>query len=278
MVYPGDNPWETFADRGRRDLSLYFNRCEFVAAELACDQMITHPRVPKGDRAFYQSIKKLVQGYGFWDRFEYMKAWKTLRGLENSFMLHSQHVEVPGLNDLVEALKANLAQISRLADPREPILGLTSLHVIDLVSNAERRAEQGRYDDGVLRMYRALEMVGQIEFVSAYKVAPNRVPVDHIPDDIREEYRRRYYDGKSGYLKLPLTGLFNLLEVRGKTAGRVFRENEARFRAIISSRNDSFLAHGANPVNGNLVGQFASLLRKSFGMTSSIRFPNMPWE
>jgi len=58
--------------------------------------------------------------------------------------------------------------------------------LVDLISNAEGRAQEGKYDDAIARLCRAAEMTGQIAFSAEFKCSTNKVDPAVLPEESRK--------------------------------------------------------------------------------------------
>ncbi len=116
----------------------------------------------------------------------------------------------------------------------------------DLLANAERRAELGRFDDALARLYRALELAAEADIHERLGL----VLKDHQtwPEGFPQSLRERL---------LKPRGLMDLLEAafeldlafgqQGTLAQRLFGEKN-RLQALLQRRHESILAHGTRPV------------------------------
>ena len=83
----------------------------------------------------------------------------------------------------------------------------------------------GRCDDAAARIYRALELYGQIEFERVAGFGNGNVPKNAIPETLRSEFISRYTDPQSGAIKLPLHATFCCLKETGQASGDRYFEN-----------------------------------------------------
>ena len=85
-------------------------------------------------------------------------------------------------------------------------------------ANARRRKHEARYDDGVARLYRAIESLAQLALAERHEIqSTDRVPLERIPESIRGHWALRAEDGK---LLLGLQDAFALLDEFGDPMGR----------------------------------------------------------
>lgn len=213
-------------------------------------------------RAQWQRARDVSRAFAAWDRFDHTGALEILKAYENV---------------IAQALLAHYPALKRLADPNHT--ANTALRVWDLWLNARRRAQDGRYDDAVARIYRLLEWTAQWQLESkkgwrtadltkevaeAAGIAPNR-------------------DG------LYQAGLYAAWQLAAEHCGGSLAEFFARERHAmldrLRQRNDSILAHGSVPVSAQgwqvwedwLAAEFEPLL-KALMAEAKVRepFPQLP--
>jgi CRISPR-associated protein (TIGR02710 family) len=182
-------------------------------------------------------IVQLSKALSHWDKFDFNTAYETLnRLMKDDHMLAKAKSMSIGIKKLSQA--AVLLKETKLND----------FKVFELIANARRRADERKYDDAVARLYRALEMIGQIQFENEFHCSTSDVNPEHIPDNVREEIKNNYLDENDGKIKLPLFVTFHVLNSKGNAYGRLFHARDEEFKKILSKRNNSILAHGTIPL------------------------------
>jgi len=134
----------------------------------------------------------------------------------------------------------------------------------------------GRYDDAAARIYRALELYGQIEFERVAGCSNSSVKVEKIPETIRQEFIQKYADPESGEIKLPLQATFRYLQAMNQESGHRFFQQLAAIKKIQSSRNKSILAHGINPVTENAAKSIFETVSDFVQVRTVFNFPLLP--
>src|SRR5215208_5373291 len=92
------------------------------------------------------------------------------------------------------ALAERAAEITGRIKAHLPFLGkvrgkLSVENVVDMVENARRRiADQGRFDDGVARLYRCVEMWHQFRLLERYSLTTKGIQWDKVPEEVREKF------------------------------------------------------------------------------------------
>lgn len=68
--------------------------------------------------------------------------------------------------------------------------------MVDLLANAKRRKDEGRIDDAVARLYRAIEVVAQVALKDRHGFkSSEKVPLDRVPEALRPGWAPRASDG-----------------------------------------------------------------------------------
>ncbi len=236
------NPWNALGYQAIEDACLLFDQRAFVPAMNRLD----NARKAADDDAVKRLLStchQLCEGYGLWDRFQHNDAAQRIANvLKNASGLHAM-LGAGRSDDVVRQIKQHHEMLQGLAQRR-----FSRAMVADLMSNAERRKREGRYDDGVARLYRAIESIAQVALDERHKItSTDDVPADRIPEALRERWALRVKDGK---VALGLQDVFLLLDTLDDPAGKAFKKlglHESQ-RSPLTARNQSILAHGFQPV------------------------------
>jgi len=233
---PAEGPitWDFYEVDEMKKVFILFNQNHFKAAKDIIAGLLQ--RGVRG-RDVHRKVGLAIDGYYQWDLFRHREAFEAFKRAK--------------VEDLAE-LKYNIIrsfaeETSRLVYFLEPLAmerKLTFSHVLDLYANAERRFEEGKIDDAILRLYRVVEMSAQERLRNSHGIDPADARPARMPEELREEFSQRYRDSSDGRVKLPLSACYRLLAALGDPLGRAFEEHEGRFRDLMSSRNYSYLAHG----------------------------------
>jgi CRISPR-associated protein (TIGR02710 family) len=177
-------------------------------------------------------LKKLSQLFDAWDKFNFNSAFNICKTIS------PDELKIFQLKGYFEdQLKPALSKLISNE--------LTIEKITDLISNAQRRATEGKYDDAVARLYRALEMLAQLEFRKEFNCSTSEVKIENLPETYREETKNSYLDKKDNKIKIPLFGAFNLLASIQNKIGLEFMSMQEEIKQILSKRNNSILAHGS---------------------------------
>lgn len=151
--------------------------------------------------------------------------------------------------------------------------------VEDLLANAQRRLEEGRYEDAAARTYRALEAVGQYRLLSQYGLATHQVPLARVPEPLRKEWAK--YANREGNLRLPLQQAYQLLEGLGDPLGERFRAlrlfSEPGRPSLLDVRDRSICAHGFDPIREDTARKLFSVALELAGLRQDqlLQFPTL---
>ena len=175
-----------------------------------------------------EEYKKLVKAYDLWDKFEHEKAFQMLSGVK------------------IGETAYNKSFLGRLMNAREK----QDFILVDLMNNARRRMEEGKYDDAVARLYRTVELIAQYRLKMKYEIDTSDVDTWHLKTlGMERKVLEKYEElrDEKGKIKLPLRKDFELLQDLGDEVGKKFLEDK-KMQDLLSKRNKSILAHGLVPV------------------------------
>lgn len=222
--------WEVRARRQFREVSTRVARFDYAGAVSLLEHIALMP-VSRDLREAVRAWVAICRGLDAWDRFAHREARQLLEPYRPRLVPHWIMLDA-----LCEP------------EPRDPYL-----QVDDLLFNAERRAEQGRYDDAVARAYRALELIAQNRLRAQYGIDTANVDPVKISDHahtIAEQNR-----DQSGKIRLALVQAWDLLRAWGDDPlGAWFVSRKGELRALLEIRNGSILAHGNVPIDQDQFG------------------------
>lgn len=197
--------------------------------------------------------------FGYVDRFQFNEAVNTFNSNRNRF---SEEFD-ESVFDQLDAVFENSWKKIRDAldsDGKTPV-GSEVLH--ELFANAERRAKQGRYDDAVGRLYRAIELKGQqIASALPYGIELGILLRDNVPPERYEKITKKLSLDKSrkdGRHKLGIKKLYGLWRIEGDGQ---YADVNSRLSKHLDVRNNSLLAHGLKPVSK---GAFWAFWKETLG-------------
>lgn len=241
-----ENPWDALGYQAVDDFVLLFDQYAFAAAERHARH--AKENVTTEGKHEFAVLEHLAKGFDAWERFDHKSAYDAL-----------SNVTTKGRNDLYAVFSPNKADqvLEELGNITKHLLALCNAkvdapsrhHVIDLLANAKRRGDEGRFDDAVARLYRAIEATAQLALKESHGIdSTARVPIDKVPEPLRERWQPR---AKNGTLALGLQDSYALLEKRHDPLGRKFMQlglNDGTMSPL-SARNNSILAHGFHRIS-----------------------------
>ncbi len=232
-----------------------FNMRDYSAAALVFEDILD--KVVGVERShYYGGLVSLAKGYGAWDMADYDAALEHLSAAKKDLGVD---FEDPALADRSSAL------LNRLGE-NQPFLGrlrkkgrghLSLEKVVDMVENARRRiVDQRRYDDGVARLYRSVEMWHQWRLLSLYSIETETVKWERVDEGVRERFlelvqRKSLPEG---------LGLRHARTLDHLLSGKDPVEDDAAFQKLLSARNSSILAHGVDPIGQRTAEKFLQYL------------------
>lgn len=262
-------PNEFFIDQRRRMIKDFFNIFQFDA----CIKLIDDARTKSMAQEVRDELgllEMLVSAFSFWDKFDHLKAASYFRNLRGKFDTLWQ-IDTSRSKEIVFKIAKQQEKYAASGDIKDKY---SDEILADLLANADRRAEEGKYDDAVARLYRAVEVVAQM-LLARRNIDTSGVKIEDLPVDWQEEYRESRESIKIGQEKA-----FSLLESLGEETGREYRENK-NLRNYLSKRNSSILAHQLEPMTRQVYDELSreanQLASKAFPRLSSLkeksRFP-----
>lgn len=234
-----DNPLESTGLLREGQAVELFNRRDYGAAALVFGDVVE--KVAGVERGhYYKGLLLLAEGYAAWDVADYGTALGKLRAARDELGVGFMEVApAERAAELVERITSHLSFLGK-------VRGKLSLeNVMDMLENARRRiTDQGRYDDGVARLYRAVEMWHQWRLLDHHSISTKRVEWEGIAEDARDRFVEA-----TGLARLPDT----LDLVRARTLDRILEGEAAQddnvLRDLLQQRNSSILAHGLDPIS-----------------------------
>lgn len=215
-----------------------FNRRDYGAAALVFGDIVG--KVSGAERGhYYRGLLLLAEGYAAWDVADYGVALEKLRSAR----------EEMGVELSESALAERAEALSDRISSHLPFLGkvrgrLSAENVVDMLENARRRiVDQGRYDDGVARLYRTIEMWHQWR-LGEHSISTEKVDWEKIDGDVRERFLKA-----AGLSETPEILALRHARLLDRILGGGDTEDDAVLRDLLQKRNRSILAHGLEPID-----------------------------
>lgn len=263
-----DNPWNALGYQAVEEACAVFNRGAYDWAVQILDDSLKAADAPAVKREL-ATLKSLSEGMALWDRFQHGDAGRKLeevRKNRNDLEALFGPDSADALVTQIERAALHLREVAAADRPSRAMMA-------DLLANAKRREAEGRYDDGVARLYRAIEAVAQKRLADRYDIDTSDVRLEQLPALLCDRWAPR---AGNGPLKLALQDAYDLLWALDDPLGRQFHElGLAQQTSPLSARNQSVLAHGFQPV-GEQVFKLLLEAAMNLGGVSEDELPVFP--
>ena len=268
-MYPDMKPWSAF---GEEKTDRYFIQCP---ALLVCysDYEFVYKRTSCPDQSVFKFVRMLATGFcigsnSVTKRHDCLKRHGIARRIFAHYPSNVYH-------QLKDELRKHIDFLENLLSKTKNLQTYDNILIKELINNARRRIEDQRFDDAAARIYRALELYGQICFEKKIGSSNDKVKPGKIPDQLRDEFNRKYLDPQLGLMKLPLQATFAVLRVAGHEAGIRFFSFEDKIKNIQIARNKSILAHGIQPVTEHAARSILDTVTDFVQMKEFFDFPKL---
>jgi CRISPR-associated protein (TIGR02710 family) len=237
------NPWDALGHRAVEDFVVLFDQHAFLAA--ANVAATTMKRVSRPERKREMAVLgQLAKALDAWDRFDHATSKRLLEDVAKSANdLRAVLGVVTGERVLLSAarLGEHFSHLVQSVPPSRP-------HVLDLLANAKRRKAEGRFDDAVARLYRAIEAIAQLTLKDRHGIdSTESVPVLRAPEPLRAIWALRAHEG---VITLGLQDAYALLAALNDPVGATFQTaGLSGTKSPLVARNRSILAHGFERVS-----------------------------
>ena len=200
------------------------------------------------------ALHHTISAYAAWDRFDHAKATASFVTAMNAKNDLAAVFAEPG--KLIRLMENHKEQCCRLNEST----GLNWLIVDDLIANASRRAQEQRFDDAAARLYRACEMIAQVQLREVWKLEnTGKIPLERLPIDLQKKLASH---AENDCVKVGLQDAFRLLAHLGDALGdRFIKYNLVGPTSPLQVRNNSILAHGISPISKHGYDQLSKACR-----------------
>lgn len=226
--------YDTLAIKNLEQTKSLIERFDYSGAVSILETTIRLP-LSKEKEQEVQAYLTIYKGFDSWDRFDHALAYHFL----NPYRKYLVKYLIP-----LEIIKTEIEKEN-----------MSYLLVEDLLSNAERRTIQGRYEDAVGRIYRAIEMIAQIILKTKYKQVTENISVDtltSLSSDFKDRLEKKRNDESK---KIPI-GLRMSYELLSELDDIVFKpwytENKNNIIGFLTYRNKTLFAHGIKAIDSNM--------------------------
>ena len=271
-----ENPYENYAINEFRSGREFFDKYQFLAAHENFSNALSklkYPDLKKRSEIFI----KIVNFYDVWDKFNdeldnislnnYLKT-EIIDKINNDDSLKQYFGnEIP---DFFKQIKNNKLFLDK------KLTGKTSDNIMyylpDLLNNAQRRIIEGKYDDAVARLYRAMELISQIRLNQYNFMDKSMINSDKTFQVDKNKLKKKLYKSSLAeisnwnptgwnydnveFLDLDSGNNYKLLNIVSKeskydlsNSTKKLVSNYYKINPRVQMRNKSILAHGLRPLN-----------------------------
>jgi CRISPR-associated protein (TIGR02710 family) len=269
------SPWSVFAEEERRQIVILFNLRRYSAVIEIIDSL-SQRKLPNEISFYFSFVRLLSEGYLLWEQFNHKEAVVRIgKGIEK-LKQYVEFFKTENLLDFENSVESSKKSLEKIIEATKGLSVMHPLLLDDLINNSRRRMADAQYDDAAARIYRALEMHGQIVFKSVTGFDTGKVPLSAVPENIKEEFIAKHYNRAIDALKLPLQATFTFLKESGNQWGDKFFERKKEIENIQSNRNKSILAHDINPVGRHAAESIFKTITDFIGFKNELDFPELP--
>jgi CRISPR-associated protein (TIGR02710 family) len=225
--------YDTLASKSLSQIASLLKRFDFAGTVNILEALIRFPLSNEKEQEIKSQLN-ICKGFDAWDRFDHVSAFEFLNPFKKylvSYILPLERIKTE-----IEGKNAGY------------------LMVEDLLLNAERRAIQGRYEDAIGRIYRAIELIAQIRLKTLHKQDTGNITIDTLTS-LKEEFRanlEKYRNDENNEIKIGLRASYDLLyELNDIAFQPWYQENKNRLINFLKYRNDSLFAHGFKAIDQN---------------------------
>lgn len=265
------DPYDIFAVMEFNKGMDFFNEYQFEAAKVNFKQA-SEKLESQNLKEIAELFVEIVEIYDSWDKFNNLYNKKPIKSafynilntIENSNNLKEYFNEnrsefLIQLNNNWEFLELKVA--------RKGMIEIENVryYLPDLLNNAYRRIEEGKYDDAVARLYRTIELIAQIGLTDEgiikksvlmenkeFKIDLDTIDAmdnDKVSSFVYQlfEYENALRWGKR-HIGIGSDQSFKLLSKFDIDYAKDYLKDK-KLKSNVGSRNGSILAHGLNPID-----------------------------
>lgn len=124
-----------------------------------------------------------------------------------------------------------------------------------ILNNARRKYDDNKYDDGIARLYRSLELIAQIRLEKEYGIDTSNVDINILEDrNVDKNFIAKIKNKKSK--NIALNEDYTLLKHLNDDLGMYYDEHYNKIRNMLTFRNNSILAHGLDSLSKKQFEEF----------------------
>lgn len=271
-----ENPYENYAINEFRSGREFFDKYQFTASYenfTNAELKLKYSDLKERSKMFV----KIVRFYDAWDKFnDHLDDIELDKYLQNVIIdkINSKgnlkyyfENEIPGF---FNQMKKNRLFLDKKISPKTS--KSIDYYLPDLLNNAKRRIFEGKYDDAVARLYRAMELISQIR-LNHYNIL-DKSKIDDNKSFLVDKDKLKKRLSKSNLAEVDMINIngwkndnvklleldsgknYKLLKIFANESKYDFTEsteklvnNYYKINTQVQKRNKSILAHGLRPLN-----------------------------
>ena len=237
-----EDPTIKFHVREWAALQRAWNAWRFQDAQEQIAHILARP-LSRSEQRFFEHLRGVAQGLEAWDTFHHAEAQRLLAEHLPSALLVAEAWRHGSKVRLLSELSEQSTRLRELlASGQQP----SRLLLADLLANAARRAETGRYDDALARLYRAVELTAEVDLYARHGINL-RDPATCGALSLELKSRVKETLGLKEMLSLAYD-IDLYFGKNGTLAQRLYGDYQAVLKPLLAQRHQSILAHGLTPV------------------------------
>ncbi len=208
-------------------------------------------------------IKNLANALHLWDSMNYHQSYAEIKKYqkETANLLHLLfQVDIP----------ENFENHLKKCKDDNP-----GYKVNDLVLAAQRKKEQGEYDEAVLRIYRSIEYIGQIAFQKRFDCKTSNVLLRKLECIKSTDVYNKIKGRLRNTVSLSLNDTYEILHETGVKEGQIYIKYKREFQSFNNMRHQSVLAHGFESCNEKNVEDGLKLIKHLTKNISKVKYPSI---
>ena len=294
-----ENPYENYAINEFKRGKEFFDNYQFLAARenfSQAEEKLKYSDLKERSKLFI----KIVDFYESWDKFnDSIKVESQYGKFEdiklNDYLENEILKEIRSDEDLLKyfkeempnfynQLKRNKKFLDKKIGASDDISRNIPYYLPDMLNNAKRRIDEGKYDDAVARLYRTLELIAQLRLNESRlidKETLNRKKSFNVlKDSVKQRANKKEeaelrekniakYKSRDKFMNVDLGSSYALLNTLSRERTDDFSKstqkivkNFYRVQGVFQKRNTSILAHGLLPINKPIADQLYQLTLK----------------
>lgn len=232
------NPFDVFGDLEGQEAKELFNNYDYVASIFFFKKL----REKVADPREIEINELLAETYLYWGSFDFKAALEKIKLV----LKKMQQYNITSSRALIESNFKALEILAKNVDlSPEQLDEEAAIHLmVDLYINAVKRAETGRYEDAVSRLYRLLELISQYR-LAKYGIITSQPKLEKYNLEFREITKKLYGVERALPFEIGVKeGHILLFLIKDDIWKDKTMEDLKKFCGTLRLRDTSIIAHG----------------------------------